>query len=64
VLLKCLVPESPMAATVVDDPVLFRVRQALDAMYGDEIERVVLFGSRARGDVRIEVELRVGLPQA
>jgi hypothetical protein len=28
------------AATVVDDPVLFRVRQALDAMYGDEIERV------------------------
>jgi hypothetical protein len=53
-----------MAATVVDDPVLFRVRQALDAMYGDEIERVVLFGSRARGDVRIEVELRVGLPQA
>jgi predicted nucleotidyltransferase len=41
-----------MAATVVDDPVLFRVRQALDTMYGDEIERIVLFGSRARGDAR------------
>jgi hypothetical protein len=42
--MECPVSESPMRATVVDDAVLFRVRQALDAMYGDEIERVVLFG--------------------
>ena len=39
-----------MAATLINDPVLVRFRQALDAEYRDRIERVVLFGSRARGD--------------
>ena len=39
-----------MPAAAVDDPVLRRFRAALDALYGDRIERVVLFGSRARGD--------------
>lgn len=34
----------------VADPILTRFRTALDAMYGDRIERVVLYGSRARGD--------------
>ncbi len=38
----------PRAGT--DDPILRRFRAALDAIYGDRIERVVLFGSRARGD--------------
>jgi predicted nucleotidyltransferase len=32
------------------DPVLQRYKAALEALYGDKIERVVLFGSRARGD--------------
>ena len=32
------------------DPVLQKFRTALDRLYGDRIERVVLFGSRARGD--------------
>jgi uncharacterized protein len=41
-----------LAATPIHDPVLARFRVALDAMYGDQIERVVLFGSRARGDAR------------
>ena len=41
-----------MSATPTDDPVLARFRQALDKVYGDKIERVVLFGSRARGDAR------------
>jgi predicted nucleotidyltransferase len=36
----------------VEDPVLIRFRAALDALYGERIERVVLFGSRARGDAR------------
>ncbi len=40
------------SATHIDDPVLVRVRRALDDVYGDKIERVVPFGSRARGDVR------------
>jgi predicted nucleotidyltransferase len=35
-----------------DDPILKRFRAALDAMYGERIERVVVFGSRARGDAR------------
>lgn len=38
-----------MAAAGLDDPILKRFRAALDAVYGDRIERVVLFGSRARG---------------
>jgi predicted nucleotidyltransferase len=41
-----------MAATRIDDPVLTRFRRALDEVYGARTERVVLFGSRARGDAR------------
>ena len=41
-----------MATAPVGDPVLTRFRAALDQIYGDQIERVVLFGSRARGDAR------------
>ena len=41
-----------MVASVTDDPVLKRFRSELDRAYGDRIERVVLFGSRARGDHR------------
>lgn len=37
-------------ATITDDPVLKRLRVALDDLYGKRIERVVLFGSRARGE--------------
>jgi|SRR5471030_3009622 predicted nucleotidyltransferase len=33
----------------IRDPILTKFRAALDAVYGDRIERVVLFGSRARG---------------
>ncbi len=33
-------------------PVLTRFRAALADLYGERIERVVLFGSRARGDAR------------
>jgi predicted nucleotidyltransferase len=36
----------------IDDPILRRFRKALDDIYGPRIERVVLFGSRARGDAR------------
>ena len=35
---------------IIDDPVLGRFRKALDQAYGGRIERVVLYGSRARGD--------------
>jgi predicted nucleotidyltransferase len=33
-----------------DDPVIARFRAALDSAFGKRIERVVLYGSRARGD--------------
>ncbi len=36
----------------LNDPVLSRFRTALRSAYGERIERVVLFGSRARGDAR------------
>jgi predicted nucleotidyltransferase len=39
-----------MAAVVTADPILKRYRRALDNAYGKRIERVVLFGSRARGE--------------
>jgi predicted nucleotidyltransferase len=36
--------------TPADDPILKRFRAALSELYGDRAERVVLFGSRTRGD--------------
>jgi uncharacterized protein len=39
-----------MSGSLFDDPILQRIRTSLGAIYGDRIERVVLFGSRARGD--------------
>jgi predicted nucleotidyltransferase len=41
-----------MATAVKDDPVLSRFRAAVGAAYGDDVERMVLYGSRARGDAR------------
>lgn len=35
-----------------DEALLAGVRSALRAIYGDRLERVVLFGSRARGEAR------------
>lgn len=43
-----------MADSIVTDPVLVRFRKALDEMYGDRLDRVVLFDSRARGDAHAE----------
>lgn len=41
--------------------VLAKFRAALDALYGNRIERVVLFGSRARGDAREESDYDVAV---
>lgn len=35
-----------------NDPVLTRFRAAVTEIYGERIERVVLFGSRARGEAK------------
>jgi uncharacterized protein len=44
-----------------DDPVLRRFRSAVDGIFGDRIERVVLFGSRARGDARPDSDYDVAI---
>lgn len=41
-----------MSEHVTTDPVLLRFYEALREIYGSQIERVVLFGSRARGEAR------------
>ena len=39
-----------MPPAVADDPVLARLRTTLTGLYGSRLERVLLFGSRARGE--------------
>jgi len=41
-----------MSLTLNNDQVLSRLRSALADVYGERIERILLFGSRARGDAR------------
>jgi predicted nucleotidyltransferase len=50
-----------MSATAVTDPALTRFRKALDETYGARIERVVLYGSRARGDARPDSDYDVAV---
>lgn len=45
----------------ITDPVLTEFRDALDELYGGRIERVVLFGSRARGDARLDSDYDVAV---
>jgi uncharacterized protein len=50
-----------MRGSLTDDPVLKRFKAALDAMYGDQIAKVILFGSRARGDARADSDYDVAV---
>ena len=43
------------------EPVRLRLRQDLERLYGDRLERAVLFGSRARGDARPESDFDVAV---
>jgi predicted nucleotidyltransferase len=47
--------------TTIVDPVLSRFRAALDEVYGERIERVALYGSRARGDARADSDYDVAV---
>jgi uncharacterized protein len=50
-----------MAGRPIDDPILKRFRTALDYLYGNRLERVVLFGSRARGDATADSDYDVAV---
>jgi predicted nucleotidyltransferase len=50
-----------MAAKQTDDPVLNRFRTALDQAYGVRIERVVLFGGRARNEAHADADYEVAV---
>ena len=55
-----------MDSAIALDPVLKRFRDAVAALYGPALDRVVLFGSRARGDARgdSDYDVAVFLKQA
>lgn len=44
-----------------DDPVLKHFRAAVAEIYGEQLERVVLFGSRARGDADADSDYDVAV---
>jgi predicted nucleotidyltransferase len=50
-----------MPARPADDPILKRFRAALDELYGDRAERVVLYGSRIRGDAHEDSDYDVAV---
>jgi predicted nucleotidyltransferase len=43
------------------DPILKRFRAAVQESYGDRIERVVLYGSRARGDAHADSDYDIAV---
>jgi uncharacterized protein len=50
-----------MHERLADNPVLARFRAVLAEIYGERLARVVLFGSRARGDARPDSDYDVAV---
>jgi uncharacterized protein len=50
-----------MNKRIADDPILRRFRAALDEIYGARLDRVVLFGSRARRQARPDSDYDVAV---
>jgi predicted nucleotidyltransferase len=48
-------------AATRDNSILAKFRTALTEMYGERVERVVLFGSRARGDAQPDSDYDVAI---
>jgi predicted nucleotidyltransferase len=56
-----MMTEAVMIELPLEDPVLRRFRDAVEARFGERIERVVLYGSRARGDARPDSDYDIAL---
>src|SRR5271169_1469357 len=50
-----------MSGEPSDAPILRRIRTSLRMIYGDRVERLVLFGSRARGDAHPDSDYDVAV---
>ncbi len=50
-----------MFKAALDDPILIKFRHTLAHAYGARLERVVLYGSRARGDARPDSDYDVAV---
>jgi predicted nucleotidyltransferase len=61
VLYPILADGGHMTGAPTTDPILQRFRAAVNTVYGDRIERVVLYGSRARGDARPDSDYDIAL---
>jgi predicted nucleotidyltransferase len=50
-----------VAALMRDNPILAKFRAALNEMYGERLERVLLYGSQARGDAHADSDYDVAV---
>ena len=48
-----------MSEAALADPILARLKKELEALYGARLKRVLLYGSRARGDHRPDSDFDV-----
>ena len=52
---------NPTMGKPLNDPVLTRFRGAVSEIYGERVERVVLYGSRARGDAKPDSDYDIAI---